>query len=129
MRCPRCNSLAEHVRQPSRSSYRCTACGSAWSLPATSVTPGQAPDAFDLSSGAISSTNVTIKWRSPRKRLISIRLAVIAAAAVLLLLFAAWGLHQAWRRVLRARDVEQTAVTQAPPEILQEQSTWLPEAT
>lgn len=96
-------------------------------MPATSVTPGQAPDAFDLSSGAISSTNVTIKWRSPRKRLISSRLAVIAASAVLFLSFAAWGLHRAWLRVLRAREATQTAVTQAPPEIQQEQSTWLPD--
>ncbi len=126
MRCHRCNSLAERVPQPSRTSYRCTACGSAWSLLTTTVASEQARDAFDLSSGAISSTNVTIKWRSPRKRLISIKLAVIAASAVLLLLFAGWGLHRAWR-VLRAREAKQTAVTQAPPDTQQEQSTWLPD--
>jgi hypothetical protein len=58
--------------------------------------------------------------------LISIKLAAIAASTVLLLLFAAWGLHHAWLRALRASEAKQTAVTQAPREIQQEPSTWLP---
>lgn len=134
--CPHCQWPLEPPSKASGEPLRCPNCGGLATAPKTARRTSTSPQFDDLlaSSARASPSEVTIRWRSRKKRIVGTRAILAGLAVCVLAVGAVWTVQEIklWLNRMRQADAEARAAPPespaAPPVPDPSRPTWLPEA-